>query len=282
MNNAVLKELSVAEKQSIASTWFRSLRDQICQEFERIEQEFGSEAKFERKPWDRANGGGGEMSVMRGQVFEKVGVNISTVHGNFGEHFSKEIPGTENDSSFWASGISIVAHMASPRVPSVHMNTRMICTEKLWFGGGADLTPTIEFAEDSHDFHMAFKNACDKFNPDFYPKFKKECDEYFFIKHRNEARGIGGIFYDYFNTGDWEADFAYTQAVGHAFLQIFPTLVRRRMHEAFSSEEKEKQFVKRAKYAEFNLVYDRGTKFGFMTGGNTEAILVSMPPIAKW
>jgi coproporphyrinogen III oxidase len=282
MNNTSLKHLSIHEKQSIASAWFMSLRDQICQEFEKIEKEFGSDPKFERKPWDRAAGGGGEMSIMHGKVFEKVGVNISTVYGDFPVNFAIEIPGTEASSSFWASGISLVAHMASPRVPSVHMNTRMVCTEKLWFGGGADLTPTIEFEEDNRDFHMAFKNACDKFDPSFYPKFKKECDEYFFIKHRNESRGIGGIFYDYFNTGDWQQDYVYTQEVGLAFLQVFPQLVRRRMYEAFSHEEKEKQLIKRGRYAEFNLVYDRGTKFGFMTGGNTEAILMSLPPVAKW
>lgn len=275
-------EISLIEKQKIAREWFENLRDKICAEFEKIELECASDAKFEQKKWDRSGGGSGVMSVMRGEIFEKVGVNISTVFGTFDPKFAKEIPGTEQNPNFWASGISLVAHMKSPLVPSVHMNTRMITTEKLWFGGGADLTPTIEYSEDTRDFHNAFKVACDKHNSEYYPKFKEECDKYFFLPHRNEARGIGGIFYDYMNSGNWENDFAFTQDVGLAFLDIFPKLVRRHFKESYTQEQKEAQFIKRARYAEFNLLYDRGTKFGLMTGGNTEAILMSLPPECKW
>ena len=275
-------EISLAEKQTNAQNWFQHLRDLICSEFEKIESEFGFNSKFVQKKWDRSAGGGGVMSVMHGEVFEKVGVNISTVHGIFDPKFAKEIPGTENNPHFWASGISLVAHMKSPLVPSVHMNTRMITTEKLWFGGGADLTPTIEFKDDTNDFHKAFKVACDKYNPEYYPKFKAECDKYFFLPHRNEPRGIGGIFYDYHNSGNWQTDLEFTKDVGLAFLKIFPDLVRRHFKKAYTQEQKEAQFVKRARYAEFNLLYDRGTKFGLMTGGNTEAILMSLPPECKW
>ncbi len=270
------------EKQKIASTWFMKLQDMICAEFEKIESEFDSSAKFETTKWDRAAGGGGTMKVMRGAVFERVGVNTSIVHGEFPEGFSKEIPGTSNSRAFWASGISLVAHMKNPKVPSVHMNTRMICTENLWFGGGADLTPTIEYEEDTKAFHSRLKEACDKFDPAYYPKFYQECKEYFFIKHRNEERGVGGIFYDNLNTGNWETDFNFTQEVGNAFLDIFPKLVRKNQAKTYSQSDKEAQFFKRAKYVEFNLLYDRGTRFGFMTGGNPEAILVSMPPECKW
>ncbi len=225
------------------------------------------------------------MSVMKGRVFEKVGVNISTVHGEFSESFRKEIPGAAEDPRFWASGISLVAHMASPLVPAVHMNTRMIVVgdnAKLWFGGGADLTPALPDAKDTADFHAALKAACDRFDAGYYATFKKGCDEYFFIKHRNETRGVGGIFYDQLNSGEWEKDFAFTQEVGEAFLQIYPVLVKRHMDKKWTPEQKRAQLIKRGRYAEFNLLYDRGTRFGLMTGGNPEAILMSLPPEAVW
>ena len=278
--------METKNKQEKAAAWFKELRDKICAEFEKIEQEYqGSDAqarKFKKKKWERDGGGGGEMSLMHGRVFEKVGVNISTVYGEFSPQFGKEIPGTENSRGFWASGISLVSHMHSPIVPAVHMNTRFICTEKSWFGGGADLTPTTEFEEDTKDFHNSFKNACDSHDPSYYPRFKKECDEYFSLKHRNEPRGIGGIFYDYHDSGNWQNDFSYTQDIGKAFLDIFSKIVRRRMNEKWTEEQKEKQLIKRGRYVEFNLLYDRGTKFGLMTGGNTEAILMSLPPVVKW
>lgn len=295
--------MKIEEKQEITSAWFRNLRDKICVEFEKIEEEFlesgspflgvASErdsgamgvCKFTRKNWNRldksGDGGFGEMSLMKGNVFEKVGVNFSKVYGEFSEEFRKQIPGSENDGKFWASGISLVAHMKSPLVPAVHMNTRFICTSKSWFGGGSDLNPMIEVEQDTKDFHAAFQKVCDKADPAYYEKFKKWCDEYFFIKHRNVARGVGGIFYDYLEN-DFAKDFEFTQNVGLAFLEIFPKLVRRHMFEKWSDDQREIQLRKRGLYAEFNLVYDRGTKFGLMTGGNTEAILMSLPPIAKW
>jgi coproporphyrinogen III oxidase len=287
--------LSLDDKKNLSADWFRSLRDTICAEFEKIEDELdgtvsleNSPGRFERKNWQRENedgtpGGGGEMSIMRGRVFEKVGVNISTVHGRFSENFRKEIPGaTEGDGHFWASGISLVAHMNSPLVPAVHMNTRMIVTSKDWFGGGADLNPMFENKDDASRFHDAFKACYDTHNPEYYTKFSKWCDEYFFIKHRNEARGAGGIFYDYLDSGDWDADFAFTKDVGKTFAQIYPAIVRAKMNENWTPEQREQQLVKRGRYAEFNLIYDRGTRFGLMTGGNTEAILMSLPPEAKW
>jgi coproporphyrinogen III oxidase len=289
----------IEQQKQKAAEWFRILRDQICAEFEKLETELsGSDkpvGKFERAPWQRAEGGSGEMSVMRGRVFEKVGVNISTVHGEFSETMRKEIPGADVDPRFWASGISLVAHMHSPLVPAVHMNTRMIVVGgdarsagnsrsnyKLWFGGGADLTPMYPQEKDTADFHAAFKTACDKFDPEYYPKFKQWCDEYFFLKHRNEPRGIGGIFYDYVNTGNWENDFTFTQEVGKTFAAIYPEIVRRHIQEQWSKEQREWQLIKRGRYVEFNLLYDRGTRFGLMTGGNTEAILMSLPPEVRW
>lgn len=280
--------MKIQEKQQVTSDWFKNLRDKICAEFEKIEEEFDSKnpGKFQRKNWDRIDkgrdGGSGEMSLMKGNVFEKVGVNFSKVYGEFSDEFKSQIPGAEKNPQFWASGISLVAHMKSPLVPAVHMNTRFICTEKSWFGGGADLNPMFEVAQDTKDFHEAFKKACDKSDPAYYEKFKKWCDEYFFIKHRNVARGVGGIFYDYLNTDNFAADFEFTKNVGLAFLEIFPKLVRRHMFEKWTDEQREHQLRKRGFYAEFNLVYDRGTKFGLMTGGNTEAILMSLPPVAKW
>jgi coproporphyrinogen III oxidase len=280
--------MNIEEKQNLTSQWFKDLRDKICAEFEKIEVEFNAEnpGKFVRKNWDRpdksGDGGSGEMSLMKGNVFEKVGVNFSKVYGEFSEEFRKQIAGAAKTGKFWASGISLVAHMKSPLVPAVHINTRFICTEENWFGGGSDLNPMFEVAQDTADFHAAFKKVCDEADPNYYKKFKEWCDEYFFIKHRGVARGVGGIFYDNLNSGDFEKDFSFTRNVGLAFLEIFPKLVRRHMLEKWNDAEREEQLRKRGLYAEFNLVYDRGTKFGLMTGGNVEAILMSLPPLAKW
>jgi len=274
-----------------ARQWFEGLRDRICAAFEAIEDEYDGPlaadmpaGRFERKSWQREeeNGGGGVMAIMKGRVFEKVGVNVSTVHGRFSEKFAKQIPGAEDNPAFWASGVSLVAHMRSPRVPAVHMNTRHIVTTKSWFGGGADLNPPIPNDRDTADFHAAFKAACDAADPDYYEKYKKWCDEYFFIRHRNRARGVGGIFYDYLNSGDWAADFTFTKAVGETFLDIYPRLVRRHMAEPWTEADRHAQLIYRGLYTEFNLVYDRGTKFGLETGGNTDAILMSLPPVAVW
>jgi coproporphyrinogen III oxidase len=276
----------IDDKKAKASAWFLSLRDQICREFENIEDELGTSGekpgRFEKKKWQREGGGGGEMASMCGRVFEKVGVNISTVHGTFSEEFAKQIPGAGENPEFYASGISLVAHMHSPLVPAVHMNTRFIVTTKSWFGGGSDLNPIYENEIDTKDFHTEFQKVCDKHDPEYYPKFKKWCDEYFFIKHRNETRGVGGIFYDYVNSGNWENDFEFTKDVGKAFLKIYPQIVRRHMNKEWNIEQRQQQLFKRGRYVEFNLMYDRGTKFGLMTGGNVEAILMSMPPEAKW
>ncbi len=282
----------IEQQKQRAEAWFHELRDSICAAFESLEDALEGDnaarfadtapGRFERKAWDRPDGGGGVMSLMRGRVFEKVGVNISTVHGSFSPDFAKQIPGAEEDPRFWASGISLVAHMRSPLVPAVHMNTRHIVTTKSWFGGGSDLNPMYPDDQDTADFHAAFKAACDRHDPEYFPKFKNWCDEYFFIPHRGEARGVGGIFYDYVDSGDWEADFAFTQDVGRAFLEIFPALVERSMAKPWNDEQRRHQLFRRGRYAEFNLLYDRGTKFGLQTGGNVEAILMSLPPEAAW
>lgn len=275
-----------------AAGWFRDLRDRIVAAFEAIEDDFGGSVaagRFEVTPTTRPGGGGGLMSVMRGgRVFEKVGVNVSEVHGVLAERAQRAmaargVPGMEADGRFWASGISLVAHMQNPQVPAVHMNTRMFWTPQAWwFGGGSDLNPALEWPEDTAHFHAVLKAACEAHSADYYPRFKAWADEYFFVPHRGRARGVGGIFYDDLNTGDWEADFAFTQAVGSAFLPAFLPLVERRMRAAFSAEDREAQLVHRGLYAEYNLVYDRGTKFGLESGHDPAAVLMSLPPIAKW
>jgi coproporphyrinogen III oxidase len=279
MTAALKKQTQLDIQKQTASEWFKKLRNDICAEFEDID----GEGKFERKLWQREGGGGGEMSVMHGKVFEKVGVNISTVYGTLSEQFQKELPGADKDPNFWASGISLVAHMQSPHVPAVHFNTRFICVgEKTWFGGGGDLNPMFPIEEETKFFHEQFKLACDKHDPTYYEKFSKWCDDYFYIKHRQQARGVGGIFYDYLNTGNWDNDFAFTQDVGKAFLKAYAPIARKNKDKPWTEAEREHQLRKRGLYAEFNLVYDRGTRFGFMTNGNTEAILMSLPPVAKW
>ncbi len=279
------------QKKAQASTWFRTLRDQIVASFEDLEDQHGQGApgRFEVTPTARADGGGGLMSVMRGgRVFEKVGVNVSEVHGVLGERAQKAmaargVPGMDSDPRFWASGISLVAHMVNPHCPAVHMNTRMFWTPHAWwFGGGADLNPCLEYAEDTAHFHDQMQLACDGHNPDYYGKFKAWADEYFFVPHRGRARGVGGIFYDDLNTGNWQDDFAFTQSVGRAFLPAFVPLTEKRVNTAWTDADREAQLIHRGLYAEYNLVYDRGTKFGLETGHDANAVLMSLPPVAKW
>lgn len=280
--------IDLDEQQQAARDWFESLRDRICAEFESIEREMGSDARFDYTPWERASetdasgeGGGGTRGVMKGLVFEKVGVNVSTVGGALNPDFAKSIHGAAENPAFCATGISLVAHMANPHVPAVHMNTRFLTTTKRWFGGGADLNPPLPYEEDTAYFHQKLKDACDAHDPEHYPRFKQWADDYFFIPHRGVHRGVGGIFYDHLE-GDFAANFAFTKAVGEAFLKAFPPLVRKRMTMHFTEQDKQRQLEWRGRYAEFNLVYDRGTTFGLKTGGNIDAILMSLPPHAIW
>jgi coproporphyrinogen III oxidase len=278
--------LPLDEQQQAARDWFESLRDRICASFEEIEKEAGSDARFSYVPWERTDvtgdpGGGGVRGQMSGQVFEKVGVNVSTVGGQFAPEFAKSIPGAEENPAFFATGISLVAHMANPHVPAVHMNTRFLTTTKRWFGGGADLNPAIPYSDDTEAFHARLRAACAAHDPTFYPRFSKWADEYFWLPHRGVARGAGGIFYDHLE-GHFDAHFAFTRDVGEAFLDIFPQIVRTRMDTPFTDEDMDRLLTFRGRYVEFNLLYDRGTLFGLKTGGNIDAILMSLPPMAKW
>ena len=281
------------DQQQAARDWFESLRTRICTAFEEIEREAGSDASFDFIPWERTDpdgspGGGGVRGQMNGKVFEKVGVNVSTVGGNFSPEFAANIHGAQEDPSFFATGISLVAHMANPHVPAVHMNTRFLCTTKRWFGGGADLNPAIPYEEDTEAFHARLRAACAAHDPTFYPRFSKWAKEYFYLPHRGGDRGVGGIFYDHlecFEPGagaTFDANFAFTRDVGEAFLDIFPKIVRSRRDTPHSDEDMRRLLEFRGRYVEFNLLYDRGTLFGLKTGGNIDAILMSLPPLAAW
>ena len=276
------------QRKKTASDWFRTLRDELCARLESLEPDG---AVFERKNWSSGDGsqdlGGGEMSMLHGTAFEKAGVHISTVYGEFSEEFRKQVAGAEDDPRFWASGISVIIHPTNPHAPTAHMNTRMVVTTKGWFGGGGDLTPMLDAQrhaehEDTQSFHAAYKAACDKHDTDYYPRFKEECDNYFFLPHRNEMRGTGGIFYDHLDSGDWDNDFAFTQDVGRAFVDAYPEIAKRRINLPYDEALRDEQMQRRGRYVEFNLLYDRGTMFGLKTGGNVESILSSMPPMVKW
>ncbi|MGB1614019.1 MAG: oxygen-dependent coproporphyrinogen oxidase [Candidatus Puniceispirillaceae bacterium] len=269
--------------------WFEKLRDNICGQFETIESDAEDSplsnqpsGHFQRKNWTRDGGGGGQISVMHGRVFEKVGVNISVVHGQFAEDFRAQIPGATDDGQFWAGGISLVAHPQNPFVPAAHMNTRFVITSKAWFGGGGDLTPLKPAPKQANTFHADLKACCERHDPDYYPKYKQWCDDYFYLKHRDEPRGAGGIFYDYLDSGDREADFSFTRDVGGSFAGSYVNIVRETMNKHFTAEDRHFQLVRRGRYVEFNLLYDRGTSFGLKTGGNIEAILMSLPPEVRW
>ena len=276
------KYQATEDQKTTAEKWFSKLRDKICKEFEDIENSLSNKNSFKIKNWKRDGGGGGKMSIMKGNIFEKVGVNISTVYGKFSENFRSNIPGAEDDGKFWASGISVVSHPKNPFVPAAHMNTRLIVTSKTWFGGGGDITPMKPSKVMSREFHNDLKNSCNRHNENYYDEFKKWADEYFLIKHRNETRGDGGIFFDYINTGNWEKDFSFIRDIGETFLNSYSSIVQKTKNSPWNEKDREDQLIKRGRYAEFNLIYDRGTLFGLKTGGNIEAILMSLPPEVKW
>ncbi|MDA0764446.1 MAG: oxygen-dependent coproporphyrinogen oxidase [Proteobacteria bacterium] len=280
----------INNRKKLTSNWFENLRDEICSSFEKIENEFSKEKEkivFKKKKWDRNGGGGGTISVMKGQVFEKVGVNISIVYGEFSKEFRNQIPGAEKNGKFWATGISVVSHMCNPFIPAAHMNTRFLITgegndKKIWFGGGGDLTPIFEDKDMSDIFHNSFKESCNKYNKTYYPKFKKWCDEYFYLPHRQETRGVGGIFFDYLYNNNWDKDFSFVKDVGKTFLHSYVDIINKRINRKFDELDRKNQLIKRGRYVEFNLLYDRGTIFGLKTGGNTEAVLMSLPPMVLW
>lgn len=280
---------TLKNKKQLASLWFKDLRDEICRSFVEIEnnKSLKKQITFNQKPWDRDGGGGGIISIMHGKVFEKVGVNISTVHGKFSREFRQQIPGAEENGLFWASGISVVSHMCNPYVPAAHMNTRMLVTgkgdkKKIWFGGGGDLTPTFNDIESSNIFHKDLKSICDKYDKSYYPKFKSWCDDYFYLPHREEPRGVGGVFFDYLCNEEWEKDFSFIQDIGSIFLSSYLSIIKNRLSRKFNEKDRELLLIKRGRYVEFNLLYDRGTIFGLKTGGNTEAVLMSLPPKVSW
>ncbi|MFL2814298.1 MAG: oxygen-dependent coproporphyrinogen oxidase [Candidatus Puniceispirillales bacterium] len=276
------KYQATENQKTTAEKWFSKLRDKICKEFEDIENSLSNKNSFKIKNWKRDGGGGGKMSIMKGNIFEKVGVNISTVYGKFSENFRSNIPGAEDDGKFWASGISVVSHPKNPFVPAAHMNTRLIVTSKTWFGGGGDITPMKPSKVMSREFHNDLKNSCNRHNENYYDEFKKWADEYFLIKHRNETRGDGGIFFDYINTGNWEKDFSFVRDIGETFLNSYSSIIKKTKNLPWNEKDREDQLIKRGRYAEFNLIYDRGTLFGLKTGGNIDAILMSLPPEVKW